>query len=69
MSASFTYCNIYLAIYGTKLLECRGKAFELATSCPIASTWAEPEAYTSISTGISEVFTIFRLRVERLNQF
>lgn len=69
MSASFTYCNIYLAIYGAKLLEYRGKAFELTTSCPITSTWTtEPEAFTFISMGISEVLTIFRLRVERLEQ-
>lgn len=67
MSASFTYCIIHLAIYGTKLLEGRGKAFELTTSCPITSTWTtEPEAFTCISMGISEVFTIFRLRLERL---
>ena len=54
-------------MYGAKLLECRGKAFELTTSCPITSTWMrELETITCISMGITDVFTIFRLRVERL---
>jgi len=58
---------LYLAIYGTKLLEFCGKAFELTTSCPITGTWTTgPEAFTFISMGISEIFTIFRLKVELL---